>query len=171
MIPYPIPVALAAVGLSCAVNGGALLLAGRARLSAALLVLGGTALVVATVVSRNDHPDLAATLFAVAAGLACPLAVAAYPALNLRRLVDFPAPVALLGAGVFLVAAPRDPVIVSAMAMAIGRGRPRAHPVAHRAGRRRHAGTAALDGARDGGGGARVRGRGVLRGGWDRRGE
>lgn len=120
MIPYPILVALAAVGLSCAVNGGALLLAGRARLSGALLMLGGTALVVGTLVSRNGQPDLTATMFAVAAGLACPLAVAAYPALDHRHLVDFLALVALAGAGALLVVQARDPVIVSAMAMTIG---------------------------------------------------
>lgn len=120
MIPYPILVALAAVGLSCAVSGGALLLAGRARLSGALLILGGTALVLATVVSRNGHPDLTATTFALAAGLACPLAFATYPALNAGRLVDFLALAALIGAGALLVAAPRDPVFVSAMAMTIG---------------------------------------------------
>jgi len=120
VIAYPILVALAAIGVSCLVNGCALLLAGRTRLSGALLVLGGAALIVGTALSRRGDPDLTATLIALAAGLACPLAVATYPALRVRRLVDFLALVALAGAGAFLVAQPRDPVIVSAMGMTTG---------------------------------------------------
>lgn len=120
MIAYPTLVALAAIGVSCLVNGCALLLARRARLSGTLLAVGGAALVVGTALSRGGDPDLTATLIALAAGLACPLAVATYPELRTRRLVDFLALVALAGAGAFLVAQPRDPVIVSAMGMTTG---------------------------------------------------
>jgi two-component system NarL family sensor kinase len=120
VIAYPILVALAAIGVSCVVSGCALLLARRASLSGALLAVGGAALVVGTALSRRGDPDLTASLIALAAGLACPLAVATYPELRTRRLVDFLALVALAGAGAFLVAQPRDPVSASAMGMTTG---------------------------------------------------
>ena len=71
----------------------------------------------ATVASPGGHPDLAVGLVDLAAGLACPLAVATYPEHHLRRPVDFLALVALTAAGVFLVAQPRDTVVVGAMAI------------------------------------------------------
>jgi two-component system NarL family sensor kinase len=120
VIPYPTLVALAVVGLSCLVNGCGLLLAGRARISGALLMLAGSALVAGTAVSRNGQPDLAATMVAAAAGLAGPLAMATYPELDARRLVDFLALVALAGAGAVLLAEQRAPVFVSAVATASG---------------------------------------------------
>jgi signal transduction histidine kinase len=120
VISYPILLALAAIGVSCLVNGCGLLLARRAVVSGALLTVGGAALVVGTALSRSGDRDLTAVLIALAAGLACPLAVATYPEPHVRQPVDFLALVALAGAGAYLVAQPRDPVIASAMVMTIG---------------------------------------------------
>ena len=116
---YPILVALAAVGLSCLAGGSALLLARRAPASGALLMVGGAALMLGAAVSGAGSSVLADRLFAVASCLACPLAVATYPRLRLRRPVDFLAVVAITGAGTVLLVQPSDPGVASAMGFTI----------------------------------------------------
>ena len=120
MIDYPVLVALAAIGLSCAGSGCALLVAHRAVLSGALLVVGGAVLIAGTAVSRGGHEDFAVNTFTLAAALILPLAVATYPQFAWRQPVDFLAVVALAGAGGLLAAQPRDPVIFNSMSLTGG---------------------------------------------------
>jgi two-component system, NarL family, sensor kinase len=120
VIDYPVLVALAVVGLSCAGSGSALLLARQAVVSGALLVVGGAALIAGTVLSRQDHPDLSAAMFVLSAGLVLPLAVTTYPEFDWRQPVDFLAVVAIAAAGALLLAQPREPVIVSSMSLTTG---------------------------------------------------
>jgi two-component system NarL family sensor kinase len=104
-------VTVALVGASFAGSGGALMLRGRSRLSAVLLMLGGIALVVAGVLEAADH-ERPAALAAVggAAGL-LPLALATYPVPRWRHPVDFVALVVIGGCGAVSVIWPSEGVV------------------------------------------------------------
>ena len=95
----PFALGILVVALSFAAAGGALLLRGVARVSAAFCVLAGAAGVVAALGFGADHEDLGGVAVDAMATLFVPLALATYPVVRWRHPVDFVALVVMTGAG------------------------------------------------------------------------
>ncbi len=119
MIPGPVLVAVATVGLSQVIVG-VLLLLRRVRLSGSLLFASGVGLLGCSLVHSAGHPDLAQLGFTAAAALALPLALTAYPRLEWRHPVDFVAVLTIAGAGVLATARWQAVEVVATIGLVIG---------------------------------------------------
>lgn len=98
------PVAAALVlGLVTVASGWAIWQSGRTRPSAALLLLGGTTILVGCAAVLLDLGEVASTAFSVAGLVLVPLAVLAYPRLSGREPVAFVLLVVVAGAGLLSV--------------------------------------------------------------------
>ena len=96
--------AAAVLGLVTTASGWFVRQSGRARWSAAFLVLGGVALLVGCAAVGLDLDAAASPAFRLAGCLLLPLAVLAYPRLAWREPVSFVLLVVVVGAGVLAVA-------------------------------------------------------------------
>ncbi|RYB94448.1 hypothetical protein EUA93_08890 [Nocardioides oleivorans] len=95
--------AAAVLGLVTTASGWFVWQSGRARPSAACLVLGGVALLVGSAVVLTDVPGVAPTAYVLAAALLLPLAVLAYPRLAWREPVSFVLLIVVATAGALCV--------------------------------------------------------------------
>ncbi|MBS2936255.1 sensor histidine kinase [Nocardioides sp. J2M5] len=96
-------VAAAVLGVATTASGWAIWQSGRSRAAAALLVLGGVALLLGCAAAVLEVDRAAPPVFRSAAFLLLPLAVVSYPRLSWREPVSFVLLVVVAGAGVLSI--------------------------------------------------------------------
>jgi two-component system NarL family sensor kinase len=100
----PFVLSVAIIAVSSGASGLALLLRGRSRVSAVLLLLAGGTGTSAAVLLASDHDRAAGLLGLLAVSVLGPAALAFYPRLRWRHPVDFVSLVVILGCGAVAVA-------------------------------------------------------------------
>lgn len=119
MTASPALLALAALGLSTAVSGLALLGVRRVRPSAVLMVFAGLANISGAVLEATGGGYAPRLAFTIGGALLAPLALTAYPAITWRHPVDFVSLVVIGGSGVLAVVWAESDAVGTAMVLVI----------------------------------------------------